>query len=101
LLPQRLKAITECSQLDEIGIGRYCRSHGIYREHLEQWKISLMDNQETLNLESIQAENKALREKNLKLEKALKKSSQLLSETDALLELKKKVTVILEANKDN
>lgn len=100
-LSQRLKAITECNQLDEIGIGKYCRSHGIYRAHLEQWKVSLMNDNELLKWQKIQAENKSLHDQNLKLEKALKKSEQQLAETKALLELKKKVAVLLEENVGN
>lgn len=100
-LPQRLKAIAECSQLDEMGIGRYCRGHGIYREHLEQWKVSLMDDQETLKWQRTQTDNKSLRDQNTTLEKALKKSEQSLAETKALLELKKKVALLLEENAGN
>ncbi len=36
----RLIALRDCDQLDEQGIGRYCRTHGIYRVHLEQWRQS-------------------------------------------------------------
>ena len=97
-LPRRLKVITECSQLDEIGVGKYCRSHGIYREHLEQWGRSLMNNEDLLKWQKIQAENKRFRDENKKLEKALKKSERLLAETKALLELKKKASMILEEN---
>ena len=100
-LTQRLKAITECSQLDEFGIGKYCRSHGIYREHLEQWKKSVMNDHETLQWEKLQAENKRLRSEKVKLESGLKKSEKLLAETKALLELKKKVNAILEENAGN
>ena len=42
-LMQRLIAVTECSDLDELAIGQYCRSHGIYREHLKQWQECLSD----------------------------------------------------------
>ena len=100
-LSQRLKAIAECSQLYEVSVGQYCRRHGIYREHLEQWKGSLMNGHENIKWQKIQAENKTLRAENFKLEKTLKKFEQLLAETSALLELKKKVGTMLEENAGN
>lgn len=89
-LMQRLKTISDCSELDEVNIGKYCRSRGIYRVHLDQWKESLMNYREALKLDKIKAENKSLRKENTKLEKNLRKSEKRLAETKALLELKKK-----------
>ncbi len=100
-LAQRLKAVTDCSQLCELDIGKYCRTHGIYREHLEQWKESLMNDHESLRMLKIQAENQSLRKQNLNLENALKKIEKCASEANALLELKKKVSLLLGENADN
>lgn len=90
-LAQRLKAITDCSQLSELDIGKYCRTHGIYREHLEQWRESLMNDHEALKVLKIQTENQSLRKQNQKLEQTLKKMEKRLAEANALLELKKKL----------
>ncbi len=48
-----------------------------------------------------QTENSDLRKENLKLQQALKKSTQSLSEAKALLELKKKVNLFLKESEDN
>jgi transposase-like protein len=99
-LTQRLKAVRDCSELNEVNIGKHCRSRGIYRVHLDQWKELLMNDHEALKLGEIKAENKSLRKENSKLEKNLRKSEKQLAEAKALLELKKKVSLILEVNKD-
>ena len=82
------------SQLDEVSIGEYCRRHGIYRVHLEQWRISLMNGQKKVERQNSEEENKGLRKKILKLEQAL-------AEAKALLELKKKAVLLLEESAGN
>jgi len=100
-LSQRLKAIIDCSQFDEVRIGEYCRSHGIYRVHLEQWKGSLMEGHAELSWRKIQAENDRLRKEKRQLKQALKQSERSLAEARALLELKKKAQALLKGNEDD
>jgi transposase-like protein len=95
-LLHRLKAISDCSQLDEFSIGKYCRRHGIYREHLDQWKEVMMNDNQSVKSSKAQAENKALRKRNAQLEKALKKTEGRLTEANALLDLKKKLHLLLK-----
>jgi transposase len=92
---QRLRAVSDCSKLSEVDVGQYCRSHGIYRIHLDHWKECLMNDSEALKLDKIRAENKRLRNEKAKLEKTLRKAEKQLAEANALLELKKKVSLIL------
>ncbi len=98
---QRLKAVSDCSKLNEVDVGKYCRGNGIYRVHLDQWKEYLMRDVDALKLSKAQAENKRLHMEKSKLEKMLKKSEKQLAEANALLELKKKVSLLLEASGDN
>lgn len=36
------RAIIETKGLDEVSLGEYCRSHGIYKSQLDKWRVDLM-----------------------------------------------------------
>tara|TARA_Y100000766_G_C18882177_1_gene594008 strand:+ start:342 stop:821 length:480 start_codon:yes stop_codon:yes gene_type:complete len=91
------RAIIETKGLNEVSLGEYCRSHGIYKSQLDKWRVDLMSKNKTNNL-ALKTE-KALCQKIEDLEKALKHSEMALSEVTALLELKKKVDEVLKENK--
>ena len=91
---QRLQAVVESYYLAEEQQSEYCRTHGIYPHHIQQWHKQLSDNemdqQKLLNLE-----NKRLKAENKKLLKKISTQNQALSEAATLLLLKKKVEAYL------
>jgi len=88
---EKLQAIIESSPLTEEKLNSYCRRHGIYKHHIEQWKADMASSN---NNTPDKAEIKALREENKKLKKQIRRKDKALAETAALLVLQKKVEEI-------
>ena len=83
------------ANLDEHGIGAYCREQGIYSFQLKQWREALMKNNGNTNQPTQEsAEIKALRDEIKRLKKDLHRKDKALAETSALLILKKKADLI-------
>jgi transposase len=81
--------------LDEVGIGAYCRERGLYSHQLEEWKKDFMtETKEPISEKQKQSEIKALRAENTLLKQDLRRKDRALSETTALLILKKKANLI-------
>jgi len=96
---ERFMILLETAQFGDQALGAYCREHGLYRFHLEEWKKEFMkdnphDKQNQTQLETLRAENK-------RLEKMLSQKDRALAEATALLELKKKADLIWGAKKDD
>ena len=102
LTPQeRLNHIKKCSNLDEEAISRYCREHGIYPHHIEQWEQDFIQGyqQNSGSVNKSELRNKSIEIKDLK--KEILRKDKALAETAALLVLQKKVHEIWEKDEDN
>lgn len=96
----KLKAVIDTSSMAEEEIGNYCRQHGIYSTHLEQWQKAMIEGlkpsinkEHKLEVVKLKSEVKSLRSELSRKEKAL-------AETAALLILKKKANLIWGEDKD-
>jgi len=87
---ERLNALLETAKLAEEELGAWCRQKGIHTHHLEKWRKELA--QEQPNGQASEVKNLKKEVKDLK--KELKRKDQALSETSALLVLKKKADAI-------
>ena len=83
---EKLNAILEYEKLNEEERGKYLRERGLHSIHIERWKEAIIR-----GLQSSKSNKKDFREKRIKeLEKELRRKDKALSETAALLVLKKK-----------
>jgi transposase-like protein len=86
------------SSMNEAQKSEYCRSHGLYPEELEEWKSECIKSFKTGSKDSDNNKQRS-KEKELEreiktLEKDLNRKDKALSETAALLVLKKKAQAI-------
>ena len=90
-----LQHLLATSGLDEHAVGTYCREQGIHSFQLKKWQDDLMkhDGNKNTSLKNSD-ELKALRHENALLKKDLNRKDKALSETTALLVLKKKADLI-------
>jgi transposase len=91
---QRLEMLLETAKLNEIELGSYCRSHGLYSFQLTEWKNEFMKSSNEKKDELIREELKVLRAENKSLKQDLNRKDRALAETTALLILKKKADLI-------
>lgn len=83
------------AKLDEIGVGAYCRTHGIHSFQLRQWEEELMKkgtNKQTSD--GTREELDLLRSELKNLKQELRRKDKALAEATALLVLKKKADLI-------
>lgn len=89
----KFNCVIDTAKMNELEIGAYCRSKGIYSNELNSWRLNCMtandSKQESLNAEllRLRAENKALREEKSKaLRENKKQSKEIERMKDALTE---------------
>ena len=97
-LEERLNAIIECGNLDDIAISQYCRGKGLYPHHIQQWKKDFAKGPAT---KPIKSESNQLKQEIKQLQKELNRKDKALAETAALLVLKKKANAIWGFNEDD
>lgn len=100
---EKMKAVLEYEQLPELQKGEYLRSKGLLCEHLFQWKslweVALSSPASSEPAFS-RAERNELQNKIKQLERDLHRKDKALSETAALLVLKKKADLIWGITED-
>lgn len=90
---EQFAALLETNSLNEEELNAWCREHGLFPHHLEEWRTTfcLPDASE----EKIKSD-KALRRENAELKKELRRKDKALAETAALLVLQKKLNALWE-----
>ena len=91
---EQLNHLLQTAALDEMGLGAYCRKHGIYSHQLTSWKEYFMSNSEQDKLRNQLEELKKLKTENKALKQDLRRKEKALAEASALLVLKKKADSI-------
>jgi transposase-like protein len=99
--PEKFQHLMAVASLDEVGIGVYCREHGLYSFQLTEWKEAFMAQPKTDKQQSNSIELKALRLENKQLKQEIRRKDSALAETAALLVLKKKASLIWEEPVDD
>ena len=96
----KLKAVFDTLQMTEEERGAYCRKHGLYTHHLEEWKKQILTSLEAPNSKEQKAgDQKAIAEMK-KLKNDLHRKDKALAEVSALLILKKKADLLWGDNED-
>jgi len=89
----KLQVIIETANLTECKLSEYCRSKGLYKEQIAQWKdefTNIPPVEKTLT----RKEEKLIRAENKQLKRELRRKEKALAETAALLVLRKKLNAL-------
>lgn len=97
---EKLSLLLESRGVSSDQFGEWLRSHGLHSEHLPLWEQELRDTVSDKDKEKREEMHK-LKEENKKLKKELDRKDKALSETAALLALKKKAESIWGDNEED
>jgi transposase len=78
----------------------YCRQHGIYINHLDDWKKQILDSLGVVNTKKNKAEHLQVINEMKRLKSELRRKDKALAEVSALLILKKKADLLWGDNED-
>jgi transposase-like protein len=96
---EKLAIIIESASLNEVELGEYCRSKGLYPEQISGWKKAFVASEAA----PAKAEREQLRQKDTTiktLQRELNRKEKALAEAAALLVLEKKLQALLEDRED-
>ena len=97
----KLQAVLDTFNMTEEEKGAYCRKHGFYTHHLEEWKKQMLEGLGASGIDKGQkAENQKIKIENKNLKSNLLRKDKALAEVSALLILKKKADLIWGNNED-
>ena len=97
----KLKMISETLTLTEAELGAYCRSHGIYPEHLKEWKQQILTGLKPRAIKENKTEHRQAMGEIKKLKRELNRKEKALLEASALLLLKKKANLLWGDGEDD
>ena len=98
---EKLQAIIDCANRDDKSISAYCRQHGIYPHHINQWRQALIEGTSPQPATRDPSPLKQLKEENKQLKRDLQRKEKALAEAAALLVLKKKAGKYFSDDEDN
>lgn len=91
----KLQAVLATLNMSEEEKGAYCRQHGFYTHHLEEWKKLILEGLGANNIDKSQKiENQKTKVELKKLQSDLRRKDKALAEVSALLILKKKADLL-------
>lgn len=92
----KLAVIIETAPLNEVELSEYCRSKGLFKKQVDQWKVEALSGyQKSVQTKKQQSRHRQEDKKKIKqLERELKRKEKALAETAALLVLSKKCEAI-------
>ena len=91
----RFNALLTTAAMDEHSKNEWCRSHGIYPQELEQWRLSAEQGLGAQAADSSASTRKQDRKRIQALERELRRKEKALAETAALLVLSKKLEAMM------
>jgi len=99
----KLAVVIETAAFNEIKLSEYCRNKGLYREHIDQWKIAALSGyKSSAQQEKTQSQHRREdKQKINQLERELNRKEKALAETAALLVLSKKWEAIWGENEED
>ena len=86
----KLQAVIDTLGKTEAERGAYCRQHGIYNNHLEEWEKQILESLGTSSTKKHKADNLLIINEVKQLKRDLHRKDKALAEVSALLILKKK-----------
>lgn len=90
----KFKAVVDTLNMTDAEKGLYCRKHGLYSHHLDEWKTLILAGLSSNEAREHKAEYKQITAENKQLKKELNRKEKALAEASALLILKKKADLI-------
>lgn len=97
----KFQAVSDTLQMTEEERGAYCRKHGFYTHHLEEWKKQIFTGLETTCSKEQKKENNKVVDEIKKLNRDLHRKDKALAEVSALLILKKKADLLWGVHEDD
>ena len=99
----KLAVIIETASFNEVQLSEYCRSKGLFKKQIEQWKAEALSGyQKSAQTKKQQSCHRQEDKKKIKqLERELKRKEKALAETAALLVLSKKYETIWGEDEEN
>lgn len=91
----RFDALLTTAAMDEQSKNEWCRSHGVYPQELEQWKLQAQQGLSGDGAAALQNTRKQDRKLIQSLERELRRKEKALAETAALLVLSKKLEAMM------
>jgi len=96
----KLQAVIETLDKTETERSAYCRQHGIYINHLDDWKKQILDSLGVANTKKQKADHLQILNEIKELKRDLQRKDKALAEVSALLILKKKADLLWGDNED-
>ena len=90
----KLQAVIDTIDKTEAERSAYCRQHGIYVHHLDEWKTQMLDGLGVSNNKKVKAEHQLIMNEVKQLKCDLARKEKALAEISALLILKKKADLL-------
>jgi len=91
----KLQAVIDTAAMSEQERGAYCREHGIYTHHLNEWREQFLQGFGSRAVSRIDAKAQRIQQNEYnKLKRELHKKDKALAEVSALLILKKKADLL-------
>lgn len=100
LAQDKLQAVIETLGKTEAERSAYCRQHGIYINHLEDWKKQILESLGVVNTKKNKAEQLQIMNEMKQLKRDLLRKDKALAEVSALLILKKKADLLWGDDED-
>jgi transposase len=97
----KLQAVFDTLPMTEEERGAYCRKHGFYTHHLEEWKKQILAGLEVPNSKEQKVVDQKAAAEMKKLKSDLNRKDKALAEVTALLILKKKADLLWGDNEDD
>jgi transposase len=99
----KLAVVIETASLNEIQLSEYCRTKGLYKEQIDQWKIAALSGyKNSTQMKRTQSQHRREDKQKIKiLERELNRKEKALAETAALLVLSKKWEAIWGGNEED
>lgn len=96
----KLQAVLDTMGMTEQEQGAYCRTHGIYSNHLNDWKNQMLEGLVVAKTSERKAENHQTSKEIKRLKRDLERKDKALAEVSALLILKKKADLLWGGDED-
>ena len=97
---EKFAVVVETASLNELELGAYCRSKGLFAEQISAWRETCHQANAPLSSKTARAERRAERAEIVRLGRELQRKDRALAEAAALLVLQKKVRAIWEEPED-
>ncbi len=99
----KLAVIIETASFNEVQLSEYCRSKGLFKKQVDQWKVDALSGYRKSAQTKKQQSRQRLEDRNKikQLEHELKRKEKALAETAALLVLSKKCEAIWGVDEEN